>query len=72
MTEAASATLGKLTGTQPRKPWISQEMIEIYIRGEWPEDYLSIFARVIEKIKVARFFMDHSVYCIVVSTVGWT
>jgi len=28
VTAVASATLGKLTGTQPRKPWISQEMID--------------------------------------------
>ena len=28
VTAVASATLGKPTGTQPRKPWISQEMID--------------------------------------------
>jgi len=28
VTAVASTTLGKPTGTQPRKPWISQEMID--------------------------------------------
>jgi len=36
MTAAASATLGKPMGTQPRKPWISQEMIDkMEERRQW-------------------------------------